>query len=121
MKLLLAFLIIFPLYGNIPFKVGEELNYDASFGSIDAAKGSLKVLNKESINNIMTYHVQFTAKSKGIINYLFPINDQIDIWLNEQSLLPIKVILPYNGNIKRKAKNNFMILIFSNPHPQRYK
>ena len=105
MKLLLAFLLIFPLYGNIPFKIGEELNYDASFGSIDAAKGSLKVLNKESINNIMTYHVQFTAKSKGIINYLFPINDQIDIWLNEQSLLPIKVISNIReGKYKEKSE-----------------
>ena len=55
MKLLMSLILILPLYGDVPFKIGEELNYNASFGSIDAARGSLKVVNKELINNIMTY------------------------------------------------------------------
>ena len=47
MKLLISLILVLPLYGDMPFKIGEELNYNASFGSIDAARGSLKVLKKE--------------------------------------------------------------------------
>ena len=105
MKLLMSLMLILPLYGDMPFKIGEELNYNASFGSIDAARGSLKVLNKELINNIMTYHVRFSAKSKGVINYLFPIDDQIDIWLNEHSLLPIKILANIReGKFKKQSE-----------------
>ena len=105
MKLLMSLMLILPLYGDMPFKIGEELNYNASFGSIDAARGSLKVLKKELINNIMTYHVRFSARSKGVINYLFPIDDQIDIWLNEHSLLPIKILANIReGKFKKQSE-----------------
>ena len=83
-------LISVSLYGNIPFKISETLHYKASFSGVNAARGTLKVVNKEKLNNIMTYHVQFTAKSLGIVDHLFPINDKIDIWLSEDSLLTIK-------------------------------
>ena len=53
----------------------------------------------------MTYHVQFTAKSKGLVNYLFPIDDRIDIWLNENSLLPIKVLSNiHEGQYQKKRE-----------------
>ncbi|MFL2983303.1 MAG: DUF3108 domain-containing protein [Candidatus Neomarinimicrobiota bacterium] len=77
-------------YGNTPFKVGEILEYNASFAGINAAKAQLKVLEKKEIGDIMTFHVQFTAKSLGLTNYIFPINDKIDIWLDENSLFTIK-------------------------------
>ena len=54
-------MLILPLYSDVPFKIGEELNYNASFGSIDAARGSLKVLNKVLMNNILNYHVRLSG------------------------------------------------------------
>lgn len=79
-----------------PFKIGETLNYSAFFSNIKAAKGSLKVINTEKINNIETYHVQFKAKTSGFINRIFPINDVIDLWLNKKDLIPVRV----RSNIK---------------------
>ena len=107
-RVLFFLILINPLFGDYPFKVGEKLIYDASFGSVDAANGALKVLSKELINDIMTYHVQFTAKSKGLINYLFPINDQIDIWLNESSLLPIKILSNIQEGQYQKKRETFL-------------
>ena len=53
----------------------------------------------------MTYHVRFSARSKGVINYLFPIDDQIDIWLNEHSLLPIKILANIReGKFKKQSE-----------------
>ena len=76
---------------NVPFKVGESLNYKASFSGIDAATGRLEVLGIETINNVSTYHVRFSANTHGFANFLFPIRDVIDLWLDENSLVPIRV------------------------------
>jgi len=92
-KILIIFILpLISVYGNIPFKVGEVLHYTAYFSGVKAARGELKVLNKEKLNEIMSYHVQFNAKSIGLANHLYPINDKIDIWLSEDSLQTIKVL-----------------------------
>ena len=92
MKFILFLFLFSHVFGeDISFDVGEILNYDASFSNIKAARGSLKVLNKETVNGVKTYHVQFTAYTKGITDYLFPIDDVIDLWLTEDSLIPIRV------------------------------
>ena len=90
---LIPFLFLFSyVFGeNIPFNVGEILNYDATFSNIKAGRGSLKVLNKEIVNGEKTYHVQFSAYTNGITDYLFPIDDMIDLWLTEDSLIPVRV------------------------------
>ena len=90
---LIPFLFLFSFVSgkDIPFDVGEILNYDASFSNIKAARGSLKVLDKETVNGVKTYHVRFTAYTKGITDYLFPIDDVIDLWLTEDSLITVRV------------------------------
>ena len=91
MKHLIFFYSLFIfLDGSTPFRVGEILKYNASFAGINAAQAQLEVLEKVKINDIMTFHVQFTAKSLGLTNYIFPINDQINLWLDENSLYTIK-------------------------------
>ena len=79
------------LSGNNPFEVGELLHYNASFGGVPAANAKLEVIGKEKINGVKTYHVQFTAYTKGITDYLFPIDDVIDLWLTEDSLITVRV------------------------------
>jgi len=77
-------------FGNC-FDIGEVLKYDAYFSNINAAEGSLKIIGIEKIDNADTYHVQFIAKTKGITNRIFPINDVIDLWLDKGDLLPHRV------------------------------
>ena len=90
------------------FEIGETLKYDAYFRGIHAANAKLEVIGKEKVNNHMTYHVEFTARSKGIINYLFPINDTIDLWLSEDSLFTIKESLKIReGNYKKSRETIF--------------
>ena len=76
---------------NDPITVGETLSYRASFRGINAAEASLKVIEKTVIENDSAYHVRFLAKSKGPIHHLFPINDEINIWLDSKTFLPIKI------------------------------
>ncbi len=93
---------------NVPFKVGESLKYNASFSGIDAATGRLEVLGIETINNVSTYHVQFSASTHGVANFLFPIRDVIDLWLDKNSLAPIRVKKNISeGEYKKKSESNF--------------
>ena len=98
-------------------KIGEKLKYSAYFGGVPAAEASLEIIGKEKLNGASTYHVRFSARSKGIINYLFPINDKIDLWLTEDSLLTIKESLRIReGNYKKSQEmilnhnKNFVVL-----------
>ena len=98
-------------------KIGEKLKYNAYFGGVPAAEASLEIIGKEKLNGASTYHVRFSAKSKGIINYLFPINDKIDLWLTEDSLLTVKESLRIReGNYKKSQEmilnhnKNFVVL-----------
>ena len=106
MKFILFLFLFSHVFGeDISFDVGEILNYDASFSNIKAARGSLKVLNKETINGVKTYHVQFTAYTKGITDYLFPIDDVIDLWLTEDSLIPVRVKTDiHEGKYHKKSR-----------------
>ena len=103
--ILFLFLFSFVSGKDIPFDVGEILNYDASFSNIKAARGSLKVLDKETVNGVKTYHVQFKAYTKGITDYLFPINDVIDLWLTEDSLITVRVRTDIHEGKYHKKRN----------------
>ena len=103
MNLLIVFFFSLSLaFSSSRLKIGEKLKYSAYFGGVPAAEASLEIIDKEKLNGASTYHVRFSAKSKGIINYLFPINDKIDLWLTEDSLLTVKESLRIRqGNYKK--------------------
>ena len=118
MNLLIVFFFSLSLaFSSSNMKIGEKLEYSAYFGGVPAAEASLEIIGKEKLNGTSTYHVRFSARSKGIINYLFPINDMIDLWLTEDSLLTVKESLRIReGNYKKSQEmilnhnKNFVIL-----------
>ena len=92
MIILIFFIYLSSLQGQTnPFDISETLHYKASFANLQAAHASLKVIKKDTIHNAIAYHVQFIARTVGFANYLFPINDKIDLWLDQNSLLPLKI------------------------------
>lgn len=118
MNLLIVFFFSLSLaFSSSSMKIGEKLKYSAYFGGVPAAEASLEIIGKEKLNGTSTYHVRFSARSKGIINYLFPINDKIDLWLTEDSLLTVKESLRIReGNYKKSQEmilnhsKNFVVL-----------
>ena len=118
MNLLIVFFFSLSLaFSSTNMKIGEKLKYSAYFGGVPAAEASLEIIGKEKLNGTNTYHVRFSARSKGIINYLFPINDKIDLWLTEDSLLTVKESLRIReGNYKKSQEmilnhsKNFAVL-----------
>ena len=118
MNLLIVFFFSLSLaFSSSNMKIGEKLKYSAYFGGVPAAEASLEIIGKEKLNGTSTYHVRFSARSKGIINYLFRINDKIDLWLTEDSLLTVKESLQIReGNYKKSQEmilnhdKNFVVL-----------
>ena len=110
MKILFTLFFVNLLLGNsLPFKVGEILNYEASFSGVSSATGQLSVLEKSLIDGRSVIHVQFSAQSLGMIDFIFPIKDVIDIWLDEETLFPVQV----EKNINEGSyKNNSITSLF---------
>ncbi len=77
---------------DFPFKVGEKLVYNVKFNIIPSGVASLEVLSRDSINGNGVYHARFTAKTNLTFDPLFKIRDQIDIWMDEQTLYTHQLI-----------------------------
>ena len=94
----------------MPPNVGETLIYKASFSGIHAASASLKVIKKTVIEKDSVYHVQFKAKTKSAFNYVFPIDDKIDIWSKTKKDKPTNSLentenINTNKNTQIKKRN----------------
>ena len=117
-KKYLLFINLSLIFGNsLPVSIGETLLYNASFRGIHAANASLKIINKTTIGSDSVYHIRFTAKSEGPINYIFPIDDEINLWLDVKTFLPVKIHEKISeGKFKRltkihfNRKNNFALI-----------
>ncbi len=92
-----------------PIQIGEKLLFNASFTGINAANASLEVIQKTIIEKQTVYHIKYLANSTGIINYVFPINDEINLWLDAETLLPVKI----HENIKEGKFNKSQTIIFN--------
>lgn len=77
---------------DFPFKVGEKLVYNVKFNIIPSGVAFLEVLAYDTINGNGVYHARFTAKTNSTFDLLFKIRDQIDIWMDEQSLYTHQLI-----------------------------
>ena len=54
----------------------EMLLYNASFGGVDVATATLKSKKFKNIQNQDILRIEFKAKSKPSLKYIFPINDK---------------------------------------------
>lgn len=72
---------------RVPFTVGEELTYRASFSGIDAGTASLRVERIDTVRGRPAYHVVLTIDG-GIP--LFKVRDRYDSWIDVESLSSLR-------------------------------
>ena len=108
-KKYLFFITLSLVFGNsLPVSIGETLLYNASFRGIHAANASLEIIKKTVAGSDSVYHIRFTARSEGPINYIFPIDDEINLWLDIKTFLPINIHEEINeGRFKKSTKIHF--------------
>jgi hypothetical protein len=71
----------------VPYGVGEELTYKATFGGIHAGTARMRVEGVESVRGRLAYHVVFTID--GGVPF-FRVHDRYDSWIDVQTLASLR-------------------------------
>ena len=91
MRLITIYILIISfLYSNNE-DWDEVLNYSAYFSGIHVANATLKSKQKKDLNNKDILNIEFQAKSRSSVKYIFPINDIISIDVETDNWEPIRV------------------------------
>ena len=91
MRLITIYILIISfLYSNNE-DWDEVLNYSAYFSGIHVANATLKSKQKINLVNQEILHIEFQAKSRSSMKYIFPINDIISIDVETDNWEPIIV------------------------------
>jgi len=71
----------------VPFSVGEELTYKATFGGIPAGTARMRVAGVETIRGREAYHLVFTID--GGVPF-FRVHDRYDSWIDVRTLASLR-------------------------------
>jgi hypothetical protein len=71
----------------VPYGVGEELTYKATFGGIPAGTARMRVEGVETVRGRPAYHVVFTID--GGVPF-FRVHDRYDSWIDVQTLASLR-------------------------------
>lgn len=72
-----------PESANLPFAVGEQLNYMVAVGGAKVGTGKMELLGVEEIRGEDTYHAIFTVEG-GFL--MFKVNDVLESWFDTETL-----------------------------------
>ena len=87
-------------FAPVPFGVGEELVYRATFGGIPAGSARMRVDGIEVIRGRPAYHVVF-AIDGGIL--LFRVHDRYESWIDVETLASLRHVQQISeGRYKRR-------------------
>ena len=75
------------VFAAVPFAVGEELVYRASFGGIPAGKARMRVAGLERVRGRLAYHLIFSIDG-GIP--LFRVRDRYESWIDVETLASLR-------------------------------
>lgn len=76
-----------PVFAAVPFSVGEELVYRATFGGIPAGKARMRVAGVERVRGRLAYHLIFSIEG-GIP--LFRVRDYYESWVDVETLASLR-------------------------------
>jgi len=87
---------------HVPFAVGEELVYHATFGGLPAGKARMRVDAIEVIRDRPAYHIVFTVD--GGVPLIFSVHDRYDSWIDVETLSSLRHIQRISeGRYKRNT------------------
>lgn len=92
-----------PLSPNIPFQVGEELNYQVFIGTSNTPLGlaSFQVRGRQRYFERDGLFLSVTAQTTGAAARLFVAKDQIDSYVDPKALLPYRTVMNLSEGSRR--------------------
>ena len=104
----ILFLLIFSTIFANDRSWDEKLLYSASFGGVDVATATLKSKKIKNIDNQDILRIEFKAKSKPSLKYIFPINDKIIVDVDLNTWQPLKIEKKIReGSYKQNSLSTF--------------
>lgn len=80
--------------GELPFAIGERLNYDIAWGNFTSVgRASFEVRQQGMLGNSRVYELHAEATSIGAARKLITVNDQVSSFASIESLIPIRTDL----------------------------
>ncbi len=73
-----------------PFGPGEEFQYVVKWGVVVAGYSNLSIPEMLDVNSRSTYHIVSTARSGGVINAFYKVEDHNDVWLDQNALVTVR-------------------------------
>lgn len=77
---------------DLPFKVGEKLEYNIRYGLIKAGEATLQVQKYTRRRGSSVYHMVGTGRTTGVTDWVFPTRDRYETYLDTSSLYPVEFI-----------------------------
>lgn len=77
---------------QLPFAVGEKLNFNIRYGLVKAGEATLEVEKFVNRRNRPTYHMVGTGKTTGMTDWIFPTQDRYETYIDTSSLFPVEFI-----------------------------
>ena len=81
--------IVLPEVNHHAFKRGERLEYEVSYGWLDAGEAIIEITQeKEKIAGRDVFHVIGTGNSLGTFNWFFKVRDRYETYVDEKGVFP---------------------------------
>lgn len=83
---------------------GERLVYDVRYLGISAGTAMLEVLDKEEMNGRDVYHILSTVQSNDFISFFYPVNNQIESFIDTEKLYSHLIKIKQHQGKRRREK-----------------
>lgn len=82
-----------PVIQNNTFQPGERLKYKLRYGIFKAGEAEFSVgPEMQTVNGRRSYYLKGTGRSTGTFDAFYTVRDQIETWVDAQTLLPHKYV-----------------------------
>jgi hypothetical protein len=78
------------LVPNTAFAAGEDYFYEVKWGVITGGHSTLTIVGLEPVDGRPAFHIQSDAKSVGVVDTFFKVNDRNETWLDLTSLTTVR-------------------------------
>ncbi len=93
---------------NLPYKTGEQLDFDISYGGITVGSAEMEILSQERLNQTPVFHIIAKGRTSRFFDFFFKVRDVYETYLDTLNIRPVKFIRDiHEGDYKKKQLYNF--------------
>jgi hypothetical protein len=96
-----------------PYKVGERLSYELSWGIVSAGTAALEIAARQTLAGRPVFKALHTARSNDFVSVFYPVNNRVEILLDEENHTPYRLVF---NRREGKRKNDIEVLYDQTAH-----